>query len=431
MSRHPEVKMRPRSAVVILSLVIVTASCDSGDGENDLSTDDPAAEEDVSRDEAGDEAGVEEEESEDVAEEDVQEEELPPDEFHQALEAIMEEHFIPGMAVCVIKDRTVVRCDGLGWANIEERIPVTPDTVFAVASVSKTMTATALMQMWEAGAFDLDGNVSDALDFPVANPGYSEPITYRHLFTHTSSIIDNRSSYPFYFYNEDPPMSLADLIFNYFSPEGEWYDDSVTYLDYAPGTQYLYSNHAVTLLGYLGEVLGEEDFAGACKRRIFEPLGMDDTSFRLADFPDRTKLATSYVYSFTEDTFTAIGHVVASYYPAASARSSARDLTRYVLAYLNGGELDGQRILEEATVEEMVRVQFPGVSPHGLIWFVEDAVPREGPRAWQYGQLEGVGAYVSFEPDTGQGRVVLWNVVHTTATRDAINAVIEEFIDGL
>jgi CubicO group peptidase (beta-lactamase class C family) len=431
MNRHPEVRMRPRSTVVMLSLMIFTVSCDSGNEERDLSTDDLAAEEDVSRDEAVDEAGVEEEETEDVAAEDVQEEELPPDEFRQAIEAIMEEHFIPGMAVCIIKDRAVARCDGFGWANIEEAIPVTEDTVFVLASVSKTITATAMMQLWEAGDFDLDGNVSDDLPFPVGNPSYTEPIIYRHLFTHLSSIVRDRSSHQGYYVDTDPEISLFDYIFNYFSPDGEWYDDSVTYLDYPPGTQYVYSSLAVSLLAYLGEVLGGEDFAEACKRRIFEPLGMENTSFRLADFPDRTKLAMPYQYMVSDRSYYPLGHFVITDYPAASARSSARDLSRYLLAYLNGGELDGQSILETATIEEMLRLQYPGISSHGLIWFIDEPVPGEGIIASHSGRFDGVASFISFKPDEGWGRVILWNTRHDDVVQDEVNAAIGEVIDRL
>jgi CubicO group peptidase (beta-lactamase class C family) len=107
------------------------------------------------------------------------------------LTANMAEAHMPGLAACIVKGGKVAWCNGYGLADIEANRAVTPDTVFLIASVSKTVTAVALMQLWENGAFELDDDVAMALPFAVDHPSSGLPITYRGLLTHTASVRDN------------------------------------------------------------------------------------------------------------------------------------------------------------------------------------------------------------------------------------------------
>ena len=97
----------------------------------------------------------------------------------------------PGLAAAIVKGNQLVWAKGFGWANRESNIPMSADTLMNIGSISKTITATAVMQLWEAGKFDLDDDINEFLPFVVRNPGNPEvAITFRQLLTHRSSIKD-------------------------------------------------------------------------------------------------------------------------------------------------------------------------------------------------------------------------------------------------
>ena len=98
---------------------------------------------------------------------------------------------IPGLGIAIIANNEVAYVQGYGWANIEDQLPVTPDTPFMLASISKVFTATAVMQVVEDGVFSLDDSINDLLPFEVDNPRVEgEDIQVRHLVTHSSGIRD-------------------------------------------------------------------------------------------------------------------------------------------------------------------------------------------------------------------------------------------------
>ena len=108
------------------------------------------------------------------------------------IRAEMAANHIPGLAACAVRGSELVWHGEYGFARLEDSIHVVDTTVFDLASVSKTATATALMQLCERGVFGLDDDINNSLPFSVRHPGYpSTPITYRMLLTHTSGIVDN------------------------------------------------------------------------------------------------------------------------------------------------------------------------------------------------------------------------------------------------
>lgn len=101
----------------------------------------------------------------------------------------MKEYHMPGVGITYIKDGQVAMAKGYGYANIQQDIPFTPHSIIEIASISKTITATAAMQLWEQGLFDLDDPVNEYLPFPVINPFFpNDTITIRMLLNHTSSL---------------------------------------------------------------------------------------------------------------------------------------------------------------------------------------------------------------------------------------------------
>ena len=120
------------------------------------------------------------------------------DELLQFIESTMENHLIPGISISIVKDQNIVWEKHFGYSNINQNILVDENTLFMLASISKTITATALMQLFEDGLFSLNDNINNYLPFNVNHPDYLTPITFKMLLTHTSGIKDNWGVMPYY-----------------------------------------------------------------------------------------------------------------------------------------------------------------------------------------------------------------------------------------
>jgi CubicO group peptidase (beta-lactamase class C family) len=327
---------------------------------------------------------------------------------------------VPGIAAAIVKDGRLVCAGAAGMANIETNLPVTPETLFLVASISKTVTATALMQLHEQGKFKLDNDVNDFLPFRVEIPASPKSrISFRQLLTHVSSIDDNGAyincpgrcgygSSPISFVTRgaDSPISLRDLTEGYFKKDGAYYDAEANFLAKAPGTQYKYSNMGITLVGYLVEVLSGTPFDKYCQTHILEPLGMRKSSWRLAGI-DQSILAVPY----DKDTsgFIPYGHYGEPDYPDGMLRTSVVELAKFLAAYMRGGTYEGHRILKSETVAKMLKSQ-TSVSKHqGLAWY-RDSI--DGRKVWGHeGSDNGACAAMWLDPRENTGVIIMANGV--------------------
>jgi CubicO group peptidase (beta-lactamase class C family) len=248
-------------------------------------------------------------------------------------------------------------------ANVEDGVPVTSDTSFPLASVSKTVTGTALMQVYETDAFELDDPIGPHLGFEVTHPTSAAPITFRHLLTHTSGIRDNWGIMP---YSEgDPTVALRDYLEDYLDPDGDLYDASRNYSSWGPGDGFSYSNIGVALAGHLVEAIIGIDFNDWCRDRIFEPLSMDHTGWYLRDLDDALVAHPHDCYSGPCRTLRHYGYAD---YPDGMLRASAEDMARFLAMTEQGGSLDGHLILKEETVAQMLTLQVPSQG-QALIWY--------------------------------------------------------------
>jgi CubicO group peptidase (beta-lactamase class C family) len=275
----------------------------------------------------------------------------------------MEQYHFPGLSTCIVKDGEIIHNGSYGFANFVKNREVTDSTTFVLASISKTITATAIMQLWEDGLFGLDDNINDYLpsELQIINPWFPvDPITFRQLLTHTSSIdMDWNLIYSLWCWGCDSPIALDSLLVNYFMPGGE-YNSWGPFNNWAPGTAYDYSNPAIALTGYLVEVIADTPFADYCQKNIFTPLGMHETSWFLSGL-DTNNIAAPHGYTNQYDFYPHYGD---PFYPAGMLRTSAVQLARFMTAFMQLGEFDGIRILDSATVELMTTVQFPGIDPY-------------------------------------------------------------------
>jgi CubicO group peptidase (beta-lactamase class C family) len=268
----------------------------------------------------------------------------------------------PGLSVAVVKHGTVIWSKGYGLADISSGTPVTADTPFYQASVSKTVTAAAIMQLWEQGLLGLDDDVNAFLPFSARNPSFPDvPITFRMLLGHDSSISTTSDFVAPLTYGFDCPVALGDFLAACLVPGGSLYFPG-HWRPYAPGTAFEYSNVGYALLGYLVERVSGEAFDEYCRNHIFTPLGMTDTSWRAADFPSfSVQPATQYYATIGPAGNVPCGFGGTAIYPCTSLTTSASQLAKWLLLYMDGGSYGGVQILQPATVDLMQTERYTDV----------------------------------------------------------------------
>jgi CubicO group peptidase (beta-lactamase class C family) len=270
-------------------------------------------------------------------------------------------HF-PGLSACIINNDEVVWSDGFGYCDKENNIAATDETVYQIASITKTVTGTALMQLFDLGYFELDDDVNSYLPFELRNPNFPEvSITYRMLLSHSSSLIDTNNYWDIDFYIEGPPFDgyPEPWLKDYLTPNGSNYDPLIWNDEYAPGEKSYYANINFDIIAYLIEIISGEPFYEYCENHIFEPLDMDKSSFRLTDY-ESDEVAIPYYYNPYIRIHLRSQNLVFIHYPAGGLFTTVLDLSHFLIAHMNGGVYNGTRILNESTVEEMHKIQPPG-----------------------------------------------------------------------
>ena len=196
-----------------------------------------------------------------------------------------------GLALGVVRNGSLELFHGHGVADVESRAPVTEDTVFRVASITKTFTAIAVMQLCEQGLVDLDAPADDYLRAYRLVPAKSgwRPATVRHLLTHTAGIGEQvpRSGVLRRDYGESVKAGRRVPSLT------EYYRGSLR-LDAEPGTRFRYTDHGPATLGQIVEDVSGTSLERYLRERVFEPLGMADTTLVRSEV-DRSRLATGYL----------------------------------------------------------------------------------------------------------------------------------------
>lgn len=352
------------------------------------------------------------------------------DEIDEYVRSVMRTRFIPGAAISLLEKGRVQWARGYGFANLERQVPMTPETILNVGSVTKTVTATAIMQLWEQGRLDLDADLNTVLPFPVRNPAHpTQPITVRHLLTHTSSIHDG-PDYERSYVCGDPAHPLNEWVREYVTQTKAPSPDERHFTDATPGAAWEYSNVGFGLLGVVIETIAKQRYADYTTEHIFEPLGMTSTGWYL-DRIDRARHATPYqhvasgpaqVEMLQDPSWVPSAHPAPTFVPYCLysfptlpdglMRTTAVDLSRFVAAYQSEGALGSARILRPATVRAMLSPQpvtLPASGGHGkqgLAWYQTGTPPM-----WQHGGADpGISALVCLNPN-GRAVVVICNAL--------------------
>ena len=245
---------------------------------------------------------------------------------------------LAGAVVAVVKDGQILTERGFGYANVERKTPVDPKlTLFRPGSVSKLITWTAVMQLVEQGKLDLDADVNKYLgsDFQVpARDG--KPITLRNIMTHTAGFEEQVKN----IITEDPTQpGYVELL-------KRWMPTRV----FDAGTTPAYSNYATSMAGYIVERVSGESFYDYVEKHIFAPLDMKHSTMRQPLPPALEPLmATGYIVASGEaKKFEIVGPA-----PAGALSSPGEDMAHFMIAHLQNGEYNGNRILKEETARLM------------------------------------------------------------------------------
>ncbi len=312
-------------------------------------------------------------------------------------------HGLTGVAVAAVGPGMPPTMVCQGVADASGGRSVDPDTVFRVASVTKTMTAIGLMQLQEAGCFGLDDPVNDYLSaFQIQPPPGGPPVTFRHLLTHTAGIGELqrladvlRPAARGLARPGTPAADLAALYHGTLRPE------------VSAGTKWAYANHGFAVIGQLVQEISGVPLPDYMREHLFDPLAMG---------------SSDYVRSGRIDGATAAGHQwrgrrlrpVADYdrslLGAGAVWSTLSDMTRYAQALLQGGAGDHGRILQPGTLVMMWSPQYspdPRIPGMGLAFFLDR--PAGHRVAGHDGNLPGFAAALLLAPDDGLGVVVLTN----------------------
>jgi D-alanyl-D-alanine carboxypeptidase len=318
----------------------------------------------------------------------------PPEDLEGFIEYQMARGFLPGVATAVIVNGEVRSIVTRGIAT--DTTAVDEHTLFVIASISKTFVAALVLQLVEEGLVSLDEPIETYLGYPVRSPAAPDhPVTVRELMTHTSGLVDDWVALGDVTVVGDPTMTLPEFASGYLG--------DAAHFGGAPGTSRTYCNAGFGVLGAVVEAASGEDFRARTQRLFLGPLALDGAGWFLADV-DQTRLADEYVTGsagFVAQPQRGFGH-----YPATSMRISITGLARWVLMHMNGGVLDGARVLSDASVAEEARVQFPRVSSgQGLVWSYRDL---DGQR-WLGHSGSSFGASTDILYRDGRGLVVLTN----------------------
>jgi len=342
----------------------------------------------------------------------------------------METYHIPGLAACIVKNGAIHWIGTYGWADMETSTLMDTSILFQLASTSKTITLTALMQLWENKFFNLDDDINDYLPWQVRNPGFpSDAITFRQLCTHTSSIKDNWSVMP-YFWGIDSPIPLDEYLFDYLNPAGSYYNQYQNfYFTHKPGTYYSYSNIGVALAGLLVEEISGIPFYQFCQDSIFNPLEMTETSWFLSGI-DTMHMARPY--SWNGNSY--IPYPFYSYpdYPDGALKTSVDQLARFLMSYLGNGSYNNQIILNAPTIDSIFTLQVPQLSNfQGLIW-QRRSVAGIGEVWGHTGEDCGFSTEMSFNDENDIGAIVCINVkLDATIIKTFGNLLLQYALDSI
>ncbi len=347
---------------------------------------------------------------------------------HKAEERIrqlMQETPVMGLSVAVVKNGKLIYTHAFGLKNEARQEPLTATDVFRIASISKSFSATAVMQLVEKGKLKLDDDVSQLIGFKVRHPQFPETvITLKMLLSHTSGLNDSQG----YF--------TLDVIHPDKNPD--W---AKCYNKYEPGKGYQYCNLNFNMAGAIIEKYSGERFDHYIQRHILRPLKLYG-GYNVNDLDSR-RFATLYEYDSSgfnpapaayaprkaEIANYTMGYSAPIFSPTGGMKISAPDLARYMIMHMNFGKANGKRIIKK---QNSVLMQTPVLEKnrYGLALLRTDKLIPGVEMVGHTGSAYGLYSAMFFEPQKKFGIVVITNGCHPRYA-DGYNTVIQKTVNIL
>jgi len=243
---------------------------------------------------------------------------------------------IAGATVVIVKDGKLLLAKGYGYAAVAKKKTVSPDeTLFRPGSISKLFTWTAIMQLYEQGKLDLDKDVNTYLDFKIPD-AFGKPITLKNIMTHTPGFEEQIKD----LFKTD--SSTPNL--------GQYLKTHIPSRIYPPGTVPAYSNYATAVAGYIVERVSGKPFAEYIDENIFKPLKMTHSTFAQ---PLPANLASSMSNGYRLGSDDPGPFEIVNPFPAGSLSTTAADMSQFMIAHLQDGQLGDATILKPETAHLM------------------------------------------------------------------------------
>ena len=318
--------------------------------------------------------------------------------IEEKVEARRKELGIPGMSLLIVKDDKVIYAKGFGFKDFEHKVPVTPDTQFAIGSASKAFTGLSVLMTQDEGKLSLEASPKTILPyFKMADPETDKNMVIRDLLTHSSGL--NRTDIAMI----TGKLNRQELI----RVAGEAKPIAKLHEKFG------YQNLMYTTAGEVVAVAQKEPWEKFVQDRIFKPLGMTNSNLSVKDLAKAADHSLGYTYNFdTKETRSLPYRNIDEIGPAGSINSSANDMSKWLRFVLNGGTVDGKRLVSEKGFEEWLKPQMKanptGTVNYGFGWFLQKwndlKVVQHG------GNIDGFNSMVAMIPEKKIGFVMLTNV---------------------
>jgi len=329
----------------------------------------------------------------------------PLDDFDAYVQRVMQEWKVPGTAIAIVKDGKVVLTKCYGLRDVKNNLPVTEQTLFPIASITKSFTVATLGTLASEGKLDWDKPVREYLpDFRLYDDVLTARVTPRDLVTHRTGLPRHDATW----YRSGLTREEMYSRLRYLEPNRDL------------RREFQYNNLMFMTAGYLAGKLAGSTWEDAVAARIFQPLGMRSSGF---EFGGSFKSASDVAHPYRKDD-NEVAHDSPIYPgdpalgPAGAIVSNLSDMTQYLLMYLNRGKHGDQQIISEANIRQMISPQMVihssdldpeiGYAHYGMGLFV---TTYRGHKFVQHGgNLDGFSLLISFLPDDNIGTVVLLNM---------------------
>ena len=346
--------------------------------------------------------------------------------FESELKKITDKYDAVGLAVVVVKNGKPVYEKAFGYKDLETKEPLTTDNLFRIASISKSFSSTAIMQLVEAGKVSLDDDISDLIGFKVRNPKFpNTKITLEMMLSHRSSLNDSNGYFT---------LDVLDT-----TKTKDW---QKSFNSYEPGTDYEYCNLNFNMIGAVLERLTNVRFDNYIKQQILNPLGLE--AGYCVDSLDQRRIAKLYEkedgkYVEQKAAYNPRSEEIRNYTmgvstpvfsPTGGMKISAHDLSKYMMMHMNYGKSGKTKIISKASSKKMQT----GLSPkenYGLALLENDRLIPGEHMIGHTGSAYGLYSNMFFEPKKKFGFIVITNGCIPTLDRNEDIMMSKEVINLL